>query len=147
MPSLSEIRAKLLEQEQKTQSNSNTLWRESKKTSKVLWRKDKFGTVYIVTTKYTRGYSGNYAKDLRVVYTDKSEKYFDTGQVSKLVGSKIRGRHMPGPNHIESASERNGNRLPGTYSRATVQENVIEWVDKIIAEKESASVRHLPGFF
>ncbi|MDG1018213.1 MAG: hypothetical protein P8N95_06465 [Paracoccaceae bacterium] len=147
MPSLAEIRAKLLEQEQEAQSKLNPLWRESKKTSKVVWRKDKFGTVYIVTTKYTRGYSGNYAKDLRVIYTDKSEKYFDAGQVSKFVGSKIRGRHMPGPNHTESSSERNGNRLPGNYSRASVQGNVIEWVDEIIANKESASVRHLPGFF
>ena len=116
---------------------SSQIWQKSKKTPNTFWRRDKFNTTYIVTQKFTKGYSGNRAFDLRVIYANKSEKYFSVQELSKLVGSKIRGNPYSLLPHEESASERNGNRLAGNYSHAKVQGDVISWVDEMIAKKEA----------
>lgn len=116
---------------------STPIWQESKKTPNTFWRRDKFDTVYILTLKFTTGYSGNRAFDLRVIYADKTEKYFSVQELTKLVGSKIRGNPYSLLPHDESTSERNGNRLTGNYSRARVQGDVKGWVDEMIAAKEA----------
>ena len=94
-------------------------WSESK--SGYSWfRKDSEGNVYIVTSKFAKGYSGYHAKDLRVKYANGAERYFTPQQITEFVGWRKT------PSLINNG-------------KSYWQGNVFYWVDDVILKKEGRS--------